>query len=908
MLRINQTSNSSGAAKYFEEGLQRGDYYASKELSVGQWGGKVATRLGLAGEVKKEDFVALCSNQKPEDNSKLNPRSSPQRKVGYDFTFSVPKSVSVAYVVTKDERIRKAFEESVEETMREIERTEMRTQIGQGKDKQHIRTGEMVWASFTHRTSRPVDGIPDPHLHRHCFAFQTTWNEGKERFQAGEFGRIKQTAPYFEAAFDSRLALKMQKLGYAVERRGLSWEIAGMNKGVLKTFSRRTSLIEKVAAQQQRKHGTITPEQKAQIGTLTREKKLVGQSYDQLRQGWLSRLSDSESDNILDTRKRGLAIEEKNAALATEAVNKAQRHLLERKSVVRAYQLKAEALKRSYGEASPEEIRKAVQQGIKQKQLYEKSDDKHHYITSREAVAEEFNLLRHVREGRGKQLPLHSDYQPQASFLNDQQRAAIRHTLTDRNNVTIISGGAGTGKTTLLKEIRNAVEGKGKMMIGLAPSSAATEVLRSEGFAKAETVARMLVDKKLQQQVQNGVILVDEAGLLGNKDMNHLFAIARKQQARILLSGDTRQHASVARGDALRTLEHEGGINVARVHEIQRQKHQHHYKMAVSMAAKGETDAALLKLDQMGDVVEIAEGRHRLTMLVTDYADAIKQKKTALIVSPTHAEGQKVSDALRQKLKVDGLIGEQDRHFKQLKNLNWTEENKQDAALYRAQEQPLTIAFHQNAPGHRKGEQWQVVQQAPLDRQSVLARKADGTEQAIDLQHANRFTVYAQDHLPLAKGDRLRIAQGGKTLEGTRLNNGDIFTVKGFTKQGDIRLHTGKTLSKDYANLSQGFVTTSHSAQGSTVQEVFIAQSSQSIPATTQQQFYVSISRAKERCRIYTDDKKSLEQAVKRDGQRMSAREVAEREHRSKIIHQQVRNKTASKASKQQQYGRGKSL
>ncbi len=89
MLTINQTSNAAGAAKYFEENLVRGDYYSSGDLTKGAWGGRAAERLGLSGEVAKDDFVALCHNQKP-DGTKLNPRHSDQRKVGYDFTFNCP--------------------------------------------------------------------------------------------------------------------------------------------------------------------------------------------------------------------------------------------------------------------------------------------------------------------------------------------------------------------------------------------------------------------------------------------------------------------------------------------------------------------------------------------------------------------------------------------------------------------------------------------------------------------------------------------------------------------------------------------------------------------------------------------------------------------------------------------------
>ena len=226
-----------------------------------------------------------------------------------------------------------------------------------------------------------------------------------------------------------------------------------------------------------------------------------------------------------------------------------------------------------------------------------------------------------LREGRGREFPLNAGYTPKAEYLNEEQRAAIKHALTDTNHVTIIAGGAGTGKTTLMKEVRDGIEARGKKFIGFAPSAAASRgVMREEGFDKADTLAQLLHNPKMQEQCRDSVIWVDEAGLVGVKDMNKLFAIAKQQKARLLLTGDSRQHSSVAAGDALRILEQEAGIPVARVRKIQRQNRNLSYKMAVGMAAEGKADAALLKLDRMGDVVEIADGSQRLERLVGDYA------------------------------------------------------------------------------------------------------------------------------------------------------------------------------------------------------------------------------------------------------------------------------------------------
>ena len=876
MLRITTSRNAAGAAKYFDEGLRRADYFAAHEQTIGQWGGKAAMRLGLSGEVNKQDFVALCHNYQPDGN-RLNPRHSENRKVGYDFTFSVPKSVSVAYAIGGDERICQAFEQSVEETMTELE-SDMRTQTGQGKDKQHRVTGEMIWASFTHRTSRPVDGIPDPHLHRHCFAINTTWNAEADRFQAGEFGSIKQAAPYYEAAFDARLAVKMRELGYQVERRGYSWEIAGIEDATLSKFSRRTERIEQAAAAERQENGAISAKQKEQLGALTRAKKLVGQSWEKLRQIWRSWLSAEESDQLAQAADRGVAGQKKNAVTVGLAVQRAGEHLFERKSVVREYQLKAEALKRGYGDILPEQVQHAVQS----KAFYRREIRGRSYITTEKAVDEEYRMLSQVRKGIGRYAPINPDYQPQADYLNDEQRAAIHHALNDRNQVILIAGGAGTGKTTLMKEVRDGIETSGTKLYGFAPSAAASRgVMREEGFDKADTLAQLLHNPKLQEQTKNGVIWVDEAGLIGNKDMNRLLEIARQQKARLLLTGDIRQHSSVAAGDALRILEQEGGIPVARIHHIQRQKQQLHYKKAVSLAAKGKIDAALWKLDEMGNVTEIADGKKRLNQLVNDYVGCRASGKSALIVSPTHMEGRNVTQELRAELQKQELVGLTEHNFLQLKNTNWTKEIKSDPYHYRHQD--LVVEYHQNAAGHVKGERWRIAVDSTTPEPSrIKAQNTKGEQTQIDLAEADRLTVYRPDHIALAKGDTIRLTKGGKTLQDTRLNNGDMFTVTGFTRKGDIKLHTGKTLSKDFGHFTYGYVTTSHSSQGRTVQEVFIAQSSDSLLASNRQQFYVSISRGKERCRLYTDDKKALEQAVKQDGKRMTAREIAaiDRKHR----------------------------
>jgi ATP-dependent exoDNAse (exonuclease V) alpha subunit len=124
----------------------------------------------------------------------------------------------------------------------------------------------------------------------------------------------------------------------------------------------------------------------------------------------------------------------------------------------------------------------------------------------------------------------------------------------------------------------------------------------------------------------------------------------------------------------------------------------------------------------------------------------------------------------------------------------------------------------------------------------------------------------------------LAFTQNGFTRDKQRLNNGDLKQVKGFTKDGDIKLANGWVVSKDYGNLTHGYCLTSYSSQSKGVDCVFIAESSESFRAADREQFYVSASRFKEALTIYTDDKHHLLEAVRKSSQRPAALDLVTKE------------------------------
>lgn len=914
MLSIEPSKNTAAAVSYFRENLAMNDYYSEKEHVIAQWHGNAAMQLGLSGDVKSKDFEHLLYNQDPNTGDRLTARNSANRRPMYDFTFSPVKSVSVLHAITGDQDIINAHYDAVRKTMLEVE-ANIQTQTGTGRAKRYEKTGNIAYAEFLHDTTRPTlhelksgkNYVPDPQLHSHCAVINATYFEKQNKWRAVEIYGVKKQAPYYEAFYHSTMRQNLQKAGYEIYDTDERWEILGVNRGVVEKYSNRTGEVNSLA----QKEGISDPKHKAKLGRITRHDKNKSVAENQLKTIWKDRLTLSEYHAIVNAKKsnggdknsQSVSInltQEKTAPvvkkspLTTPAINQALAHYMERNSGIEKNRVLEYALKLTNGKVPAQEIKDNLE--ARENILSATNKKGIEFITTDWMNQQEEYLIERAAEGKATQPALNRDYEVNVPYFTKGQKMAVEHVLNSKDKIILVSGDAGTGKTTLLKEIQEGVKYGNHKLHMFAPSSdAAKNVLRKNGFENADTIARLLVDQKMQERMKDSVIGIDEAGLVGVPTMNKLISIAEAQNARLLLSGDWKQHSSVEAGCAMKLIETQSGIKTARVDEIVRQRHVEVYKKVVETMAsainrkneaqrKEQMQTAFEDLNKNGNIVEINNKAARHERIANDYLAHTKKKgDDAIIVSPSKKQGQILTEKIRQKLKEDGRIGKIDKDFYALRSKQFTAQEKQNPNSYQNGD---AIEFHQYIRGFKTGLHY-IVSGKEADKIHLKSEEEESVK-ILPLADHKKFEVYDKDEIQLARKDIVRITKNTKSLEGKALHNGQSYKIKSFDWRGDVILENGATLPKTNHHIDHGYVTTSPASQGKTAKTVLVSQDKSAGKAAYDKQFYVSVSRGSENCLIYTDDKYALKDSISKSNDGMSATEIKEAQLKEELRDQEI--------------------
>jgi hypothetical protein len=309
------------------------------------------------------------------------------------------------------------------------------------------------------------------------------------------------------------------------------------------------------------------------------------------------------------------------------------------------------------------------------------------------------------------------------------------------------------------------------------------------------------------------------------------------------------------------------------------------------------------RFDELGSVT-VEKDREKLRQkLVKDFLKVKDQGDTAFITTPTHKEADYLTAHLREALKERGKIRGQEQIVPTRQKIDWTTAQKRDVRNY---EPGMVLEFHKDIGGERKsvngirqttggfkrGEKCVVVEYETvvpkLGRKSglVLLRE-DGTNAHLPFEHADRFQVYSTGTKSFAIGDQLRITKNGRPKVagqtiGTQFNNGDVYPIEGFTKEGDFRLPNGKLLPRNYGHIAYGYASTPQGSQGSTVDWNLVDWNSETLRAVDRPGAYVPSSRFRKGITYFVDNKKAVRAAIQRRDENKTAYELV-KEHQGHV-------------------------
>ena len=879
MLTSKVWSDISAAEQYYPH-LSQDDFSYYLENYIAHFHGKIAERIGHHGkEVTAERFSSFLHAIDFETGQKFRVKNMKGARVGIDLCANVPKSVSVVHALTNDPAILEAIEYGNTQMMKVIE-TYAQYQQNTKTQRNYFYSKQLLWSSHLHKNTRPnkvtmPDGkvvvAPDCHLHFHNFLNSFTWNEDKQRYQALEVLEIFRRLPYFEKTFHSIVSKRLQDSGYQIDRSENGfYELAGVSKSIIQRFSNRTQSIEKFASDK-----SITdPKIKGELGSKLRLGKNASTVKEEdLKDHWASRLTKKELETIQTLK--GKTFERGKPLSLKECVDRAISHHLEREAAAPTERVLATAMTYGYGSYLPDDFRRELNS---KDNILQREIEGMNYLTTEEMRLAEEKLIMLAINGKGKCPTINAHYSPEPGHLNTQQANAVNAILKSTDRTMALKGSAGVGKSYLLKSVGEGVAQAGKSLYAVTPSTQAAKVLSDENF-NATTVAALLHNPKLQEKLRNQVLILDEAGQCGLKDMTKILALAEKYNTRTILSGDTKQHNPVGQ-DAMRLLETQSQIQSVTVNKIMRQKPEA-YKAAVQKLAVGRTMEGYQDLDKkLSAIKEEPDHDKRLNQIAEDYIASVSKGRSALIVSPTNYEGQILNEVVRDKLKTSGKIKGKERSFERLINMSFTESQKLDVVNY---SENMVVRFLKNQKsGLYAGSHHEVI--PSKDNQGISIRDLkSGKIQKLPIENTKHFDVFQKAKAPLAQGDLIRLTQNIRTGQ-TKLNNGNTYTVKRLNKNS-ITLNNGKTIPNDAYHWKHGYTETSHSSQGKTKDDVFISMSDMSFAAVNEQTLYVAASRGKYSARIYTSSKDDLKRAVARSGVRVTAREVAEG-HEQRLLQQ----------------------
>ena len=860
------------------------------------WHGKGAMALGLRPDlhVAAGKFESLLGGHVIGTGIRLGRKrdGNHEHRPGLDITFSAPKSVSLAALLPTrrhaggDRGVVHAHDEAVRATLDWIEGTLLETRGWDPatRKRPRIKAPHMVAATFRHVASRNLD----PQLHTHAVIANMT-RDAQGRWRSIEATLLHRHARQIGAYYRNELSRRLMERGYdvapAMAGRIASFEIAGYGQKLRNAFSTRRREILTYMAERGWDHSQAS----AQMATLATRRRKDEPLRAMLEMVWAERARDLGlgADLALSRPRRPVRPAEDLSAL--EIVARTTERLEERQSVFAAHDLETLALAHSPGRHTLDAIRQAVGQLVRDGHLVEATLRRadRAFVTDRTLKAER-SVIAMMKAGLGHAGKLARDDDVAArlagSGLTEGQCDAVRAILLAQDRIVGVQGRAGTGKTTMLRQVRD-LAGERKI-VGLAPSAAASRVLEREAGIHARTLQWFLTrcqaaDRedpgpdlaKLRALFAGAVVVLDEASMVSTAQMRSLLRIAgHLDVARVVLVGDTGQLRPVDAGQPFRQLQ-QAGMTTARMSDIRRQRSPD-LKAAVLAVLEGEPGTAvgllgagLVEVDH-DDLAQMA-ARAWLEL------DADARART-LLLAPTHALRADINSTVREGLAAEGVLRGPVLEIERLVGLGMTRAEKADVRNYGEGD---VVVFHQDLVNYRvKADDACTV--TGIEGDHVLLSHPDGTTRRIRPEGNIRYRleVYETRAIELQAGDRIRWTRNDKARA---LVNGELAEIVAITgTRVKVRTADGGMLCLKHddpqlRHIDHAWSSTVHGAQGSTADGVIAVLDSGHGLLTDQATFYVEISRARDHVMVLTDNGEQLIETLEANtGERATALEA----------------------------------
>ena len=652
--------------RYYTD-LSREDYYTEGGEPEGEWFGTGASQLGLEGTVDKDALSKLFRGFTPDGERKLvRNADSEKRRAAFDLTFNAPKSVSVLFSQASAEHrrvVQEAQAAAVRAALEYIQRAA--GQIRLGKDGTESIAAGLTVATFEHSSARLVPGeaVPDPHLHTHAVVINTGLTEDgrSATLDSREILRHKMSAGVLYRA--ELLRQIERRLGLTTTRTGKFHELRAVPSELIEEFSKRRRAIERELEDRGiTEYGKHTTD--AALKTRTSKP-----TVDRARfiEEWqrIGREHGLVLDDAFFESNLGRAPERDVFELISDATHRAamrvtaqQSHFAERE-YVRA--LAEELEDKGVGAEGILAGAKAYLETADIVKVGESNGEQR--FTTREMLELEKRMLgsaeeRTPRSHRVRTGHVETVLSLRPTITREQREALLQ--VTQGRGLSIVRGVAGSGKTYMLQAAREAWEAEGCKVLGAALAATAAKRLEDDSGIESTSIHKLLYEVRKDRQKLTGrtVLVIDEAAMVGTRQMQELVSLAHEHEAKLVLVGDDRQLQAIDAGAPFAGMRQRFGA--AEMEEIRRQKDEW-ARDAVHEFSRGDAKAALKRFAERGLIHVLESKADVVRRLTADFLEAAKESGLAetLVLTGTRAEARKVNREIQLRRRLAGELREE---------------------------------------------------------------------------------------------------------------------------------------------------------------------------------------------------------------------------------------------------------